>query len=82
MPDRDIIRYESPSCPQGPETVVVLSQGLARARGVKPDAAPLKRRGWLMPAPAEDSGARNPARLMRGPTDHQADSQSSSHQAR
>lgn len=50
--------------------------------GAKPLAPAPARKGWLMPGRAEDQSARNPSRIMRGPTDHQADGQDAPHQAR
>jgi hypothetical protein len=66
MPDRDIISFTAP--------LSGASQP-QRAKSARGSA-------WLKPGATEEVNARNPARAMRGPSDHQADCQTASHQAR
>lgn len=66
MPHRDIISFTPPL------------SGADQPLHAKPrNALALQK-----PGAAEEVNARNPARAMRGPSDHQADCQTASHQAR
>ena len=79
MPNRDIIHYDCPALDPLPEAAGKATPGFGRPR---PERSGALRKGWAMPAPAPDHSACNPARAMRGPTDHQADGQAAPHQAR